>query len=178
MPDYAWKTLMTQWNELLFTSEITEDVPEPIRQAHWLGNPGASEAQLHQLERRIGRSLPPSYRDFLRFSNGWGKLNEFIDMLWSTKEVDWFSARYQDWAYDWADGFPEYEFLPTALQISDVGDAAVLLLNPQVVDENGEWEAWFVATWNPEGRSFSSFLELMQHEFEGFVWREENMRDE
>jgi len=34
-------------------------------------NPGASEAQLVDVERRLGAPLPPSYRAFLELHNGW-----------------------------------------------------------------------------------------------------------
>src|SRR5262249_3381412 len=58
------------------------------------------------------------------------------------------------------------EYLESALEISDVGDSAVLLLNPEVVDDTGEWEAWLFANWIPGARRYRSFRELMQGEHE------------
>jgi hypothetical protein len=52
------------------------------------------------------------------------------------------------------------------LQISDIGDDAVYLLNPQVVKEDKEWEAWLFAAWLPGAVRFPSFWHLMQAEFE------------
>jgi hypothetical protein len=50
------------------------------------------------------------------------------------------------------------------LEISDTGDAAILLLNPEVVSDEGEWEAWFFASWLPGAGRFRSFEELMRFE--------------
>jgi hypothetical protein len=53
----------------------------------------------------------------------------------------------------------------STLQISDIGDDAVYLLNPQVLTEAGEWEAWLFAAWLPGAVRFPSFWDLMQAEF-------------
>jgi len=37
----------------------------------WLGFPGATEAETAAAEAHLGVTLPPSYRAFLRVSNGW-----------------------------------------------------------------------------------------------------------
>jgi hypothetical protein len=60
------------------------------------------------------------------------------------------------------------EYLQSALEISDVGDSAVLLLNPEVVTDAGEWEAWLFANWMPGAHRYRSFRELMQGEHESF----------
>jgi hypothetical protein len=52
-------------------------------------------------------------------------------------------------------------YLSTAIQISAVGDG-VLLLNPAVLTSDGEWEAWFFASWLPGARRYRSFLELLR----------------
>lgn len=57
-------------------------------------------------------------------------------------------------------------YLETALQISEVEDAAVYLLNPKVRDETGEWETWLVATWLPGAERYRSFLTLLEAEAE------------
>lgn len=56
------------------------------------------------------------------------------------------------------------EYLQTALEVSDVGDSAILLLNPQTVNEAGEWEAWLFANWMPGARRYRSFQELLLQE--------------
>ena len=54
------------------------------------------------------------------------------------------------------------------LEISDWGDSAICVLNPQVVRPDGEWEAAFFANWNPGARVYGSFQELMEAEYQTF----------
>jgi SMI1/KNR4 family protein SUKH-1 len=44
---------------------------EPARVIGLSGNPAAPESALLVAELRLGRKLPPSYREFLAFSDGW-----------------------------------------------------------------------------------------------------------
>jgi hypothetical protein len=46
------------------------------------------------------------------------------------------------------------------------GDSAVYLLNPQVVSEDGEWDAWFFANWLPGATRYRSFAEMILKEYE------------
>src|SRR5258708_3777152 len=92
-----WAKLMTAWNHTLLNSSLRAKIPSHLIEKGWLGRPGATEDQIRQLEQHIGNHLPPSYREFLAFTNGWdGVLTQFINHLWSTDEVDWFSRRNQD----------------------------------------------------------------------------------
>ena len=61
------------------------------------------------------------------------------------------------------------EYLLSALQISDVGDSAVYLLNPEIRTDEGEWEAWFFATWIPGARRYRSFWEMMKAEYHAYL---------
>jgi hypothetical protein len=61
------------------------------------------------------------------------------------------------------------EYLQWALEISDVGDSAILLLNPLTVTEAGEWEAWFFANWAAGADRYRSFRDLMQGEHKSFL---------
>lgn len=61
------------------------------------------------------------------------------------------------------------EYLQTALEISQPGDGAIYLLNPQIVSPDGEWEAWFFGDWLPGADRHRSFQEMMQAEYESFL---------
>jgi hypothetical protein len=181
MTTYDWQGLMTQWNKTLVDNGYGQRF-EP-RTLDWFGTQGATEENLLQLEQRLGKTLPPSYRQFLSFSNGWEHPTPFIYKLWSTSDTQWFCIRYQEWIDAWdVNRYPvsdeEYslygrrqteairtEYLHTALEISDIGDSAIFLLNPQIVTPDGEWEAWFFANWLPGARRYRSFWELMQGEY-------------
>lgn len=193
MTRFNWQDLMTAWNQdLLADEDIQAGLPPEVLAAGWLGYPGATEEQIQQLEERLGTPLAPSYRAFLRFSNGWRATGHFIPALWSTEEVEWFAVRNQETIDAWqattgdlppepdedyfdygeegaGDGF-RLEHLQAALEISDQERAgtAVYLLNPQIVTPEGEWEAWFFAHWIPGATRYRSFWELMQHEYRSF----------
>ncbi len=193
MSPYSWKELLTQWNKEILESQFSEFLSPEAVATGWIGHPGATEAQIAQAEGRLGRKLPPSYREFLKFSNGWGKTTDFIDKLWPVQEIEWFATRHQDWINGWRLGRGDYgekplsdedyfiygekqnpsklrdEYLQIVLEISDIGDSALYLLNPQVVTEDGEWEAWFFASWLPGANRHRSFWELMQAEYERFL---------
>jgi SMI1 / KNR4 family (SUKH-1) len=74
-------------NEEYFSLEFDEDCPQVL-------NPGASAAQIANVERRLGAPLPPSYRAFLELHNGW---TEFTGgaMILPTDEHDkpWVAKR-------------------------------------------------------------------------------------
>jgi hypothetical protein len=140
-------------------------------------------------EKRLKIPLPPSYRSFLRISNGWGPLNSFVKHLLPVREIDWlrkltpglidpYSIVEDDSAdeayFDYTEPSIDYraKHLKETLQISDFHDALVLL-NPQVIASDGEWEAWFFANWIPGAHRYRSFAELMRaqfHEFVGDEW--------
>ena len=178
-----WRLFLERLSEaLLDDARIREDVPEEVARSGWMGYDGATAEEIAELERHLGVTLPPSYRAFLEVSNGWRDTGAFIYRLWSTREVEWLSVRNQDLI----DIFSEYiEATPdpdpesmdadarqirSALEISDNGDAALLMLNPCVVDAEGEWEAWFYASWAaPNVRRYRSFAHLMRAQLDGFI---------
>jgi hypothetical protein len=182
---FAWRPFLEAFSaEMLADPTLAQELPADVRRSGWLGFEGATEAQILAAEARIGRSLPPSYRDFLATSNGWRNVGGLIDRAWSTDKIEWFKVRNQEWidAYTGpaaaalvgaddgvygADQDPasfNAMHLETALEISDTGDSAILLLNPMVVTPDGEWEAWFFANWLPGANRYRSFPELMEGE--------------
>ncbi|MHB1134096.1 MAG: SMI1/KNR4 family protein [Chloroflexota bacterium] len=197
MTEYDWQPLLIRWRkELIASPRWGQGLPSEVATSGWLGFPGASEEQLARAETRLGTRLPPSYRAFLRTSNGWRATGTFIDYVYACEELEWFRARHQQWidAYvsppllhflrptprlsdaeyyvygeeqDSARFRPEY--LRTALAISAEGDSAIYLLNPQVVTPEGEWEAWFFANWLPGASRYRSFWEMMQAEHASFL---------
>ena len=192
MDRMQWEALLRQWSQEVLAAEEYAGMflPEVVA-AGWLGYPGATEAEIRQAEARLGTQLPPSYREFLKVSNGWRITSSFIKRVWSTDESAWFAERHQSWidAYLNAEGVAtpvpdsqyfvydaeqdpvrfRVEYLQSALEISDEGDSAIYLLNPKVMTPEGEWEAWFFANWLPGARRYRSFWDLMQAEHESFL---------
>jgi hypothetical protein len=186
---FDWETLLQDWSiALLESNDLEEEPPQDVIETQWMGYKGASEEQIAHAETRLGTKFPPSYREFLKVTNGWRQITSFINKLWSVEEIDWFKVRNQGWIDAWmTDLLPvpdkEYfvygedqselavrrEYLQTALEISDMGDSAIYLLNPQVVTPDGEWEAWFFANWLPGATRYRSFWEMMQTEYKKFL---------
>jgi hypothetical protein len=93
MNAFDWRTFLTEWSrELLALQDLAAELPHEVVASGWLGYPGATEDQLTRAEAHLGRSLPPSYRDFLRVTNGWRYTDPFSKRLWSTDEIEWFSV--------------------------------------------------------------------------------------
>jgi len=194
MASFDWRPFLETWSHELIEARAYADLPAEVVESGWLGFPGATEEQLSLLEARLGVKLPPSYRGFLKVSNGWRQTGTFIWRMWSTEEIDWFRVRNRSWidAYlpmtaeelneEFAltdDGYLVYgeqqdtvryraKYLESALEISETGDSAIYLLNPETVTAAGEWEAWLFANWFPGAARHRSFAELMQAEYRSF----------
>lgn len=185
MTTYNWKPLLTElsckliegreeYHQWHLTSEMLA--------SKWLGNEGATEEEIARAEIRLGTQFPPSYREFLKISNGWPNSDWSDIELWLTEEIEWFSTRNQDWIWppdtDERPTIPDElyfvygtdqdcinlrcEYLQTALEISsNSGDGDIFLLIPEVVFENGEWEAWHFGNKLPGAVRYRSFYELM-----------------
>lgn len=192
MERFDWRPFLEQYSrELLADRRIRSRLPEAVVDSAWMGFEPASSVEIRELEDRIGAALPESYKQFLAVSNGWRESGGFIYEVWPCAKVDWFRVQNQDWidAYtEPAKGDPplpvsehcvygpdqapwkfRLEFLQSTLLISDRGDDAVYLLNPEVKTASGEWEAWFFANWAPGATRYRSFWDLMQAERESAI---------
>lgn len=158
----------------------------------YLGYPGAALAEIEAIEHRLKLTLPPSYKAFLQVSNGWRQLGMDADdaKLHAVHEIDFFYNQQPDAVAAWLSAMPEDyeqwrtpdeeyfyygpdqdsitlrdEYLLTALAISEQVDAAVYLLNPQIITASGEWEAWYFGYKLPGANRYRSFEELMEAEY-------------
>ncbi|WP_405753327.1 hypothetical protein [Streptomyces sp. NBC_00012] len=138
----------------------------------------------------MGTVLPPSYRGFLRTSNGWLDTTTAIRRLLPVPEIGWAKDLDPELIEGWSgSGEPndvpdeDYyaygdeqqpctirtEYLNDMLKISHAPDASdVYLLNPRVVTPDGEWEAWYFAHWLPGAVRYRSFWDLMNDEYHNF----------
>jgi hypothetical protein len=159
---FMWRPLLKELSEFcLADSKLSATLPEQNAKTQWLGRSGAAELEVKETERRLGRRLPPSYRSFLVESNGFEQWSPFLRRLYGAGEVDWFRVRNSSWADAYHDTYPN---LGSCLQVSEVGDSAVILLNPDVIAPDGEWQTYFLANWIPGARSYDSFREFMVDE--------------
>jgi HEAT repeat protein len=184
-----WRTFLQHWSDDWLA--IGESFSPAVRRARWLGFKPATEAQIAKLEVRIGYRLPPSYRAFLLTTNGWRTISRMIGGIRPAAKVEWldvvdpqrldaYDVRQTSEPYDGVsreeyfsyDGRPTFDVahLKRSLKIADSGDGdtAIYLLNPLVVTEDGEWEAWIDAHWIPGAERYPSFAHLMRAEYASF----------
>lgn len=183
MPDYDWTPFLNRWGGELAVSERANPwnlMPELI-EAGWPYRPNANEVEIDAAEARLGLHLPPSYRDFLKVSNGWPVMgNPFSGGLRPVAEIERFAVRNQAWL-DVIRRMPDdpsaefaypvgAETFEAAIEISHAGEG-ILLLNPAVVDANGEMEAWLFEA-EMGIKRYRSFWGMMQTEYEIFCYLE------
>jgi hypothetical protein len=180
-----WGAFLKKYNQEMLSYEgILEQLPDEISESKWLGYAGASGSDILVAEKRLASKLPLSYRAFLKTSNGWRLPSTTIISLLSSSKITWFRDENQDWIDAYAQTPPvsdkEYlvygekqdcgcfraEYLNNALQVSEVSDSAVLLLNPEIVTPDGEWETWLFANWLPGAVRYRSFGDWFQTERE------------
>ncbi len=180
-------TTLEEWTSLFADWTAAARIADPELPSS-LSHPPATLADIAATEARLKlvTPLPPSYRAFLLASNGWQFASRAVPVLRSLARLTWFKKQNRDWIAAYTDpalvgplppdevyfcysaeaGFlhnPKH--LSHTLQISDVGDAAVFLLNPMVIHADGEWEAWFFANWLPGVQRYRSFATLMRSQY-------------
>lgn len=201
MEDINWINFLSQWSlEIINSGRFLEaeysysNIPSEIKQTKWLGFAPASDEEISQAEIRLGINLPPSYREFLKTSNGWRQTTLEVWRVWPAEEIDWYQVINRDSIekieelkkagyiqalppipnelyFDYDNQEPALyreEDLRASLQISEKGDI-IYLLNPKVVTANGEWEAWVYSFAELGARRYLSFTELMQAEHKKFL---------
>jgi hypothetical protein len=172
---FPWVTFLNKvsWAVL---QRAPEDLPAAVITSGWLGYSGATEASLQAAEQRLGRRLPPSYRQFLQVSNGWR--DDWLAPFLPIEQVDHFWSRDADFAQMWEQEGAEAlgdrtAELEGSIQISERGEHFLCLLNPAVVTPAGEWEAWLLDSEMEAGRQpqlecYPSFWALLQEGYESF----------
>ncbi|WP_128818630.1 SMI1/KNR4 family protein [Streptomyces sp. S063] len=166
-----------EWSDSLSDDGTHAREDETARRDRWLGFPAAAEGRIAALEERLGRRLPPSYREFLAVSDGWRHAGGFVTLLAGTSEARWhndasgLSAMFEEFL----DGDPTPEELRDVgiwrrgLQLDVESDATYVVLDPEDVDEGGEWAVYTWASWRAESPrrfpDFATFMREMHREF-------------
>lgn len=193
MDTFDWGNRIREWSrkkvELLSELERSQ-LPQRILESPYLGYPGATEEEIVSAESRLGVTLPPSYREFLKASNGLRYDLEGNDRNFSsTEDIEWYALGNEDFIEELEKIFSEPpvtdeqyfyynedqnlymfrpEYLRTALEISEPYFGNVFFLNPQIVTPEGEWEAWFCSFHSAFGicryRSFRKMMEIVLSE--------------
>lgn len=188
---YEWDKWLKRWNDLLLKRLNRDDLPYYSPQvvkaveSGWLGTQGASEGELETLEKRLGRQLPPSFRQFLLTSNGFLQPGMIVPRLFAAHEIEMFieveKDQWQSWI-DWRDSdrgdfdtLDDTDYflmhLEALIVISEREESGSgqFMLNPERVNEAGEWEVYYYAHWMPGAVRYPSFWALMESEFNNLL---------
>ena len=168
MSKYDWEAFLQKWNKVLIESvsfaeylkypsnHFPDEYASEVLASGWLGYPGATEEQLLELEKRLGKSLPPSYREFLKATNGWRYAGNRIPRIWSIEKIDWLIAANQESIEAWKQGA---EF---GLEYSDSEPDI-----PSIPDEEYFVYGYDQFTYNFRFEYLDNTLEISDHEIAG-----------
>jgi len=140
--------------------------------------PAATAAEIEALAKRIGKPLPPSWRDFLAASNGMlfhGALNTVT--MHEAAAVEPLTNRNLPGLGVWlampdvavpldptAGGPLPGPALARAWVLSGVEDGDVYLIFPDLAHPDGEWPVWFFGPKNPGAYGYRSFGAMLAAE--------------
>src|SRR5436190_23635516 len=97
MSEFDWRNFLRRWSEAVLASSHAEEFSADIRASDWLGFEPATEEQIAATEKRLKIPLPPSYRAFLKVSNGWRRTTFAISRVRPVGEVQWFRKENREW---------------------------------------------------------------------------------
>lgn len=178
---FDWRSFLLRWSgewaDSLPDGETQSEDDETARRTRWLGFPPASAERIAAMERRLGCQMPPSYREFLKVSDGWRHAGGFVWLLAGTEDARWHNNE-----SGLADMFEEYldddagpeerrevDIWRRGLQLDVESDITHVLMDPEDVDGDGEWAVYTWASWRaapPERHA--NFLEFMRDMYREF----------
>lgn len=184
----TWREFLECWDrEILESVKLQGAVSSMEQQVLARGgqrNEPASETAIAEAEKRLGTELPESLKDFWRASNGLMHLRLDVDdgLIHGVDTVSWLKSSNSDLIpesigapisdEDYFEYGPDQDpiylrdgYIQSMLVVSDVVDGGVYLLNPEVITEDGEWEAWFMGWELPGALRFRSFAHLMRYSY-------------
>ncbi|MBO8190157.1 SMI1/KNR4 family protein [Streptomyces oryzae] len=178
---FDWRPFLLRWSgewaDCPPDGEAQSEDDEAARRARWLGFPPASEERIAAMEERLGRRMPPSYREFLKVSDGWRHAGEFVWLLAGTADARWHNDEsglaeiFEEYLDE--DAGPEeraeVDIWRRGLQLDVESDVTHVLMDPEEVDEDGEWAVYTWASWRGEApERHSNFVEFMRHMYREF----------
>ncbi|MFJ1806773.1 MULTISPECIES: SMI1/KNR4 family protein [unclassified Streptomyces] len=175
---FNWHDLLGRWQEEWVPRADEDEGGDGGRKVVSLGRAGADEAAIVAAEERLGRRLPPSYREFLAVSDGWN-VDQMagVYQLGGVADIDWFQDPHDmPPLYEEAlDDNPREEDVllagmwQRALRLETDSDMSYALLDPGDSDQDGEWALYVYKGWSGElPDRYPSFRAYMEAMYRGF----------
>ncbi|MFB9928390.1 SMI1/KNR4 family protein [Amycolatopsis halotolerans] len=169
-----WRPWLSRWSAEWVQSAKPADLDPQVLRDRWLGFAPASAEAVAGAEARLGRKLPPSYREFLLTTDGWRDAGPSVRRMRDTAALGWLrdlEPHWEEWE-ELSEGEPnpsEGNKFSRGLLISLEADVGILFLDPGDVDEAGEWAAYSLFSWLAEPPAkFASFAALMEDLYADF----------
>ncbi|MGW2899910.1 SMI1/KNR4 family protein [Streptomyces sp. NPDC001212] len=173
---FNWHDFLGRWQEEWVPR--ADDDEDCGQTAVPLGRPGADEAAIAAAEQRLGRRLPPSYREFLAVSDGWHvDQTAGVYQLGGAADIDWFQDPYgmtRQYEENLGDNPRQEDVLlagmwQRALRLETDSDMSYALLDPGDSDQDGEWALYVYKGWSGElPDRYPSFRAYMEAMYRGF----------
>jgi hypothetical protein len=178
--DIDWKEVLQGWAAVMIASGEFHKVGVI---EGWTGFGPASESAIAVAERRLGTTLPESYKAFLRVSNGWWLQgrggNAKSIRIWGTEDVQLMRDAQPETVDIWSEdvGLEEDPLdaavIPrshyrSVIQISNYDDGCYLL-NPLIETGPADCQAAFFAYWVPGDWCYANFQVMMMRECEQYL---------
>ncbi|MEV7900784.1 SMI1/KNR4 family protein [Streptomyces anulatus] len=177
-----WRVFLERYGELyvkvradeeelvdLLDEDQLEALDQDERVEPWLGEAAAREEAVAASEERIGVRFPPSLRGFLVASDGWTRLDGYVDGVHSCGFVVWMrdseaGGRVTD-TYDSIPGNEDdVRLFRRSIEIARGED--FWLLDPTDVGPDGEWAAYEFAPEYGDTTDYPSFSALFHSGYE------------
>ncbi|MFD9585121.1 SMI1/KNR4 family protein [Streptomyces sp. NPDC059980] len=173
---FDWSGFLGRWQQEWVPGEAADGDEEQT--AASLGSPGADETAIAAVEERLGRRLPPSYREFLAVSDGW-HVDQMagVYQLGGAADIDWFGDPYDLTSVyeEFLGDEPRQEDVllagmwRRALRLETDSDMSHALLDPGDCDQDGEWALYLYKGWGGElPDRYPSFRAYMEAMYRGF----------
>jgi hypothetical protein len=184
-----WREFLKEWDQELADAQDFVSALHGRKAASGLVTySGATVRQIADAEARLGTSLPPSYKDLLKTSNGFRPEGFGFDCFHSAETVEWLVTDYEDWVDAYLEGTEELalptvpddryfyygseqsscdirvEYMEECLAISPpstIFQDHIFLLNPVVITSDGEWEAWSFANWKAGATRYRCLWDML-----------------
>ncbi len=179
MSPFSWEKTLKRWSDAILESGEPCDLPDAARASRWVGYPPATDDEIAAAEHRFRCTLPPSYKSFLKITNGWPLVSDSVRKLLPINSVEMLTES-QPGIVDAFSKVPELDVPNVAdytlasshyshvIQISDYDDGC-FLLNPFVQTHEGECQACFFASWANGAECYPSFKDLILSQYESFL---------
>ncbi|MYR67261.1 MULTISPECIES: SMI1/KNR4 family protein [unclassified Streptomyces] len=186
-----WRVFLERYGELyvkvradeeelvdLLDDDQLEVLDRGGRVEQWLGAAPAAEEALVRSEERLGVRFPPSLRGFFLASDGWTRLDDYVDGVHPCGRVVWMrdsaaGGRVIDIYASIPDNEEIVELFRRSVEIARGED--FWLLDPTDVGPDGEWAAYAFAPKYGDPTKYPSFSALFQSGYADMEEDEEDM---